>query len=171
MGDEAVPPVSIRRARASDVPDLMRMFSDRGAYAGTLQLPYPSESHWTERLTRAPDGTYDLAAVAHDVVVGMVSLHCNPHRPRRSHAASIGIAVADAWQGRGVGTALMAAAIDMADNWLGLVRLELEVFADNEVAMRLYRRFGFEVEGCMKAHGLRDGAFVDTIVMGRVRGR
>ncbi len=53
----------------------------------------------------------------------------------------------DQWQGRGVGRALMEAAVDLADNWLSLTRLELTVFADNAPAIRLYERVGFEVEG------------------------
>ncbi len=43
----------------------------------------------------------------------------------------------------------MQAVLDIADNWLNLTRLELTVFADNERAVRLYTRTGFEVEGSL----------------------
>jgi putative acetyltransferase len=161
--------ITIRRARASDVDDVLRIYTGRTAYSGTLQLPYPSEAFWTYRLTNPPEGTHDLVAVVGDTVVGMVALHCFPHKPRRAHAASIGIGVHDEWQGKGIGTTLMEAAIDLADNWLNLVRLELEVFADNEAAIRLYARFGFVVEGRHVAHAFRDGAYVDSIAMARIR--
>jgi putative acetyltransferase len=59
--------------------------------------------------------------------------------------------VRDDWQGKGVGSALMRAALDLADNWLGLRRLELNVHADNERAIALYRKFGFEIEGTHRA--------------------
>ena len=42
------------------------------------------------------------------------------------------------WQGRGVGTALMEPLLDLAANWLMLLREELEVYADNERAIALY---------------------------------
>ena len=75
----------------------------------------------------------------------------------------------DDWQGKGVGKELMRAIVDLADNWLNLTRLELEVYADNEPALRLYERFGFEVEGRLRQHALRDGQFIDSIMMGRLR--
>ena len=46
---------------------------------------------------------------------------------RMAHSGDIFIAVHDAWHGRGVGQALMEAALDVADNWMGLIRLQLEV--------------------------------------------
>ena len=49
------------------------------------------------------------------------------------------MAVRDDWQGKGAATALLQAAIDLADKWLNLTRLELEVYTDNEPAIRLYR--------------------------------
>lgn len=60
------------------------------------------------------------------------------------HSGAIGrVAVDGAAAGRGIGSHLMAAAVDLADNWLNLYRLELLVRADNQVAIRLYEKFGF----------------------------
>ena len=77
--------------------------------------------------------------------------------------------VHDAYQGRGIGTRLMEVLIDAADRWLGLVRVELEVYPDNDRAVRLYERFGFQVEGRKRLHAWRDGRYVDSLVMGRLR--
>ena len=79
----------------------------------------------------------------------------------------IGLMVARKAQRQGVGSALMAAVCEYADRWLGLLRLELTVFADNEVARRLYRRFGFEVEGRFRGYAMRDGVYVDAVSMAR----
>ncbi|MFP3740868.1 GNAT family N-acetyltransferase, partial [Burkholderia sp. SIMBA_019] len=65
-------------------------------------------------------------------------------RMRRAHVAEIGVGVHGDWQRRGVGSRLVAEMLDLADNWLGLRRLELKVFVDNEGAIALYRKFGFE---------------------------
>lgn len=79
------------------------------------------------------------------------------------------MAVRDDWQGKGVGSALMQAAVDMADKWLNLLRLELEVYTDNEPAVRLYKKFGFAIEGTLKCFAFRDGGYVDAYTMARVR--
>jgi putative acetyltransferase len=64
---------------------------------------------------------------------------------------------------------LLAAALDVADNWMNLHRVELTVFADNEAAQNLYRKFGFEVEGRLRDYAVRDGKYVDTVSMARLR--
>jgi putative acetyltransferase len=78
--------------------------------------------------------------------------------------------VHDAYAGRGVGSALMAAVIELADRWLNLKRLELEVWADNYPAIALYEKFGFEREGLLRAEGFRDGVYADSLAMARLRG-
>ena len=89
---------------------------------------------------------------------------------RRDHVGHIGMCVHDDFHGRGIGSSLMAALVDTADNWLGLRRLELAVFIDNAPAIRLYKKFGFEIEGTRRAAAFRDGAFVDDYLMARLRG-
>ena len=140
------------------------------AIAGTFQLPYPTESRWLERLSNPPDDLWQLVAVVDGRVVGLVVLVGNARTPARTHAAEVAIGVHDAWQGRGVGTALMAAIVELADNWLNVKRLELSVFAENEAARRLYERFGFVEEGRYRSYAFRNGRFVDAVSMARLRG-
>ncbi len=63
----------------------------------------------------------------------------------------------------------MQALLDVADNYLGLKRLELEVVTDNEAAIQLYESLGFKREGIKRSSMFRGGVFVDTLMMGRVR--
>jgi len=71
-------------------------------------------------------------------------------------------------QGQGVGSALMVALLDWADNWARLLRLELTVFTDNPAAIALYKKFGFQIEGTHRAYALRNGAFADVLAMARL---
>lgn len=59
--------------------------------------------------------------------------------------------------------------VDLADNRLKRERLELTVYTDNEPALRLYKKLGFEIEGTHRKHAFRDGAYVDSYCMARVR--
>lgn len=161
--------LQIRRAEPDDYPAIHEMFSCQKVFAGTLQLPYPSLEQWRQRLAASGEGTYNLVAVVGDRVVGMLSVDTFPNRPRRRHAGAIGMSVQDEWQGKGIGTALMRAGIELADKWLNLTRLELEVFTDNEPAIRLYERHGFEHEGTLRQYAFRDGRFVDAYMMARLR--
>lgn len=160
---------TIRRAEPSDAEALYRVYSAPGVIRGTLQLPYPSIENWRKRLAEPPDGTYHLVICVGDEIVGNLGLHTFPHHPRRRHVGQIGMAVRDDWQGRGAGSALMQAGIDLADKWLNLSRLELEVFTDNASAIHLYQKFGFIIEGTHPRFAFRDGEFVDVHAMARLK--
>jgi L-phenylalanine/L-methionine N-acetyltransferase len=161
--------LKIRLAEPDDYLSVYEMFCCPGVVAGTLQLPYASREEWRKKLADPPEGRYNLVAVVGDQVVGLLGIETFPNKPRRRHAGTFGISVHDDWQGKGIGGALMKAFVDMADNWLNLQRLELEVYADNEAAISLYERFGFEREGTLRMHAFRDGVFVDSILMARLR--
>ncbi len=71
---------------------------------------------------------------------------------------------------RGIGSAILAALVGAADDWLDLKRLELTVFADNAHAIALYERFGFVAEGTLRAYAYRAGCYADCLTMARLRG-
>jgi putative acetyltransferase len=124
---------------------------------------------WRKRLAEQSDNVYGLVACANQEIVGSLGLMASDRSPRRRHVGQLGMAVHDQWQGQGIGTALMKAAIDLADRWLNLSRLELTVYTDNEAAIKLYRRFAFEVEGRLRNYSFRDGVFIDAFMMARIR--
>lgn len=164
--------VTLRRAHAGDAEGFARMMNEPGVYAQLMQMPYADAEQWRERLSRVADAAQpdlQLLAEAEGQLVGSAGLHPASPSLRRRHAMMLGISVVGAWQGRGVGRALMQALCDHADRWLGLRRLELQVYADNHRAIALYRRFGFELEGTHRGYALRDGVLVDSLSMARLR--
>ncbi len=160
--------VRVRAREPQDVEAIAEIFACPGVVAGTLQLPFRSVAERREWLTQSVPETHSLVAELDRRVVGTLGLHVETS-PRRRHCGSVGMAVHDDFQGRGVGSALVAAMIDLADNWLGLRRLELTVFVDNAAAIHLYEKFGFVAEGTARAFALRGGEFVDALFMARLR--
>jgi L-phenylalanine/L-methionine N-acetyltransferase len=166
---ESAVKIEIRRVEPGDYKAVQQIHAQPKAVWGTLQLPFPSEELWKKRLSESGDKIYGLVASVDGELVGMAALVPNATHVRRSHVASVGMAVHDKWHSRGVGTALMKALIDLADNWLNLARLELTVYTDNEPGIRLYKKLGFEIEGTHRKFAFRDGAYVDSYCMARVR--
>ena len=164
--------LSVRRATVADAEAFAQMLSNPEVFPHLLQMPYANPELWRTRLAeRAVQGAPDLLllAVTDDgEAVGGAGLHPAGPSPRRRHAMTLGMQVQPAWQRQGVGTLLLQSLCDYADNWLGLLRLELEVYTDNHKAQALYRRFGFVDEGVHRCHAMRDGVYVDSLSMARL---
>jgi L-phenylalanine/L-methionine N-acetyltransferase len=163
-----MPTIEVRAQEPRDAEAFAAIYACPGVIAGTLQLPFRSLELRRERLARQDPLAHGLFAELDGQVVGSLMLHVEAN-PRRRHTGGIGMGVHDDYQGRGVGSALLAAALDLADNWLGLERLELTVFVDNAPAIALYKKFGFEIEGTARRFALRNGEYVDAYTMARLR--
>jgi len=82
--------------------------------------------------------------------------------------ADLGMMVAADARGRGVGSALLSAAIEWARE-ARAHKVALQVWPHNERALALYRKFGFEQEGHLRRHyRRRNGELWDAVVMGLV---
>jgi L-phenylalanine/L-methionine N-acetyltransferase len=161
--------IVVRAAEPDDYDSFREVMSQPRAQRMTLQLPLPSRELWRKRLAETPPGDHVLVAEWDGKVVGNLGLHAAAKSPRRRHAGALGMSVHDSFQRRGIGNALMVAALDLADNWLQYTRLELEVYTDNEPAIALYKKFGFEIEGTLRRHAFRQGEFVDSHIMARLK--
>jgi putative acetyltransferase len=161
--------IEIRRVEPGDYKAVQQVHAQPKALKGTLQLPFPSEDMWKKRLEGMGEDRFALVACVDGELAGMAGIDLHTKSPRRRHVGYVGLAVHDKWHAKGVGTALMKALIDLADNWLNLSRLELTVFVDNEPAVKLYKKLGFVIEGTHKKFAFRDGEYVDCYAMARVR--
>lgn len=162
------PSISLTRFNEVHIAGVTALYNDPAVTRQVLQMPFQSTEVWRKRLGGDDERQVKLVALHQDQVIGHLGLE-QYSRIRRAHCGSLGMGVSVAWQGKGVGSMLLAAALDVADNWMNLRRVELTVYADNEAAIGLYRKFGFETEGLMRDYAVRDGCWVDTLAMARLR--
>jgi len=156
----------IRGWQADDAEGMAALANQPNYRFGTLREPYETPNFWRRRIEGTGADTLGLVAVLDGRIVGSIGLQ--RLAGRRAHSGTLGMGVHDDFQGRGIGTALMAAVVEAADRWLAIKRLQLTVYADNAPAIALYRKFGFEVEGTHRAFAFRDGAYVDALTMARL---
>ncbi len=159
--------ITVRGVESSDWEDIAEILQCESVYSNTLQLPYLSRDAVRERYENPSENVRVLAAEIDESVVGLLGLHFDPER--HPHTASLGMMVHEDYQGRGVGTALIQAAVDLCEQWMNISRIELEVYPDNAAGIALYRKFGFEIEGTLRAYAYRAGQFMDSYLMARVR--
>jgi L-amino acid N-acyltransferase YncA len=153
-------PFAVRPGRVEDARALAELFAavaeERDGIA--TEPPVDVEAR-TEQFAATIDGT--LVAVADDEIVRSIHVERS-----RFGVGELGMTVARPWRGRGVGSALLAAAIDQARSD-GLHKLALEVFPHNAAGIALYRKHGFVEEGRRIKHYRRaSGELWDSLVMG-----
>ncbi len=159
--------VTVRHSDSNDIAAIKEIYAGELAFGGTLQLPFPSLQKWQSRLNDLPSGSYSFVAELDGEIIGQLGFEAYQN-PRRKHAGTFGMAVKDNHQGKGVGSELLAAAIELSDKWLNLYRLELEVYTDNQAAVKLYEKHGFKIEGESLDFAFRNGHFVNVYRMARV---
>jgi RimJ/RimL family protein N-acetyltransferase len=150
--------ISVRPAEDSDRRALAQLLAAVAAERDGIAAEPPID---VNRLAASwkVDGT--LVALTEGIIVGEVRID-----PSWMGFGEIGMMVTAGWRGRGVGTALVAAAVEWA-RARGLHKLALSVFPHNEAAIALYREFGFVAEGRLVRHVRRaDGEPWDLIEMG-----
>lgn len=159
----------IRPSEPDDAAGLATLRRMRGVFETTLGLPSSRTADSETYLDSLGDEDHHFVAVSEDgTIIGAVGLIVRAN-PRTRHVGSVGIFVHTDWQNKGVGTALMETVLDLADNWLMLVRVELEVFADNARARHLYEKMGFELEGRRRMAVIQSGTYVDELMLSRLR--
>jgi L-phenylalanine/L-methionine N-acetyltransferase len=158
----------IRPLHPDDLADLHQLWAHPLVDRTTMQLPSMTYAAVAERVNSRRPGLYRYVAETGGRVVGMIALH-QSQNPRLVHSAGLGMMVHPDFWGVGVGSALMRQMIDLADNWLNLKRVELDVNTDNPAGLRLYDKFGFVIEGTRRMHVYGDGRWADSHFMARIR--
>lgn len=141
--------INIRPVKLEDYIYISKIRKMNGVKDNILSTPDEPEEKMKNKIMNITSNDYWFVAEEDRRVIGVAILNRHSN-PRKSHVASITIMVNGEYHSKGIGTLLMKELINLSDNIIKLKRLELQVFADNERAINLYRKFGFIEEGVKK---------------------
>jgi RimJ/RimL family protein N-acetyltransferase len=165
--------VRLRAREPEDEPLLYKWFNDPEV-TEFLSMRYPL-SHATEKkfIEDSSEVAYTTASFAVETIadsrlIGGVGL--SPRSPE-NRSAELGITIGDktCWDG-GYGTDTMRTVCRFGFEMMNLHRIELQVYADNARARRVYEKVGFKVEGCLRESHFKFGRYLDMIHMGLLEG-
>ena len=163
MNPEIVP---LQEEHFAQLREVLDAVAREGRYLAFLEAP-PVEEAFAFYRSILERGCPAVVALDEGRVVGWCDVLFT-HGESREHVGIIGLGLLPQFRGRGIGAALMGAAIDAA--WArGLTRLELSVRADNDRARRLYGRLGFKVEGAHRNTFRVNGRYFDSFSMALLR--
>jgi L-phenylalanine/L-methionine N-acetyltransferase len=159
--------IEIRPVRPEDAEAIHQLRLLPSIIDNTMAIPSERLLDNRRRVEGYGPDDHMFVAVLDGQVVGMAGLQVGPRKLR--HSGSVGMMVHDQFQGQGIGRELLETLLHVADNFLGLVRVELEVYPDNTRAIKLYESCGFEHEGRKRKAVWRHGEHQDIVMMGRIR--
>jgi len=165
------PAIQIREACPDDAAGLIAYLTALAAEPGIYLELSPGEFTLTVDQERQilteyaeADNSLFLVADAAGTIAGNLNLRGGRRRANR-HVCTLGMAVTKGWRRQGIGSLLLKKALDWAQTNPTVRRLELNVFAENEIAVHLYQKFGFNIEGTRRQALYRNGRFHDDYIM------
>nr|WP_024966940.1 GNAT family N-acetyltransferase [Pantoea sp. IMH] len=160
--------IVIRAVELKDAEQLKSIYSQKNVQENMLQLPAPSLSYWESRIQNySENGWIGFVAEIEGVVVAELVIFTQKNI-RLRHVVSFGVAVDMNHSGKGIGKKLILFCQEYAFQWLAAGRLELEVFASNSSAIKLYEKLGFEIEGKKRNAALKNGVYQDVFIMSKL---
>ncbi|MDX8343661.1 GNAT family N-acetyltransferase [Rossellomorea sp. YZS02] len=159
--------MKIRPIEVKDAERIVEIMRQKTVLPNIIALPSLRTGKFEERLKSPSPSQHDFVAEVDGKVVGLCGL--NQGIGRRSHTGSLFVFIDEEYHGKGIGTGLIQNAIDLADNWLMIERIELTVIDSNAKAKALYERLGFENEGFKHGSIVQNGRYAGEYCMARFR--
>ena|SRR5438874_5432280 len=163
--------VTIREAKPEDAAKIIafiqRMTEEPGigvvTSPGEFNLTVEQEEQFITAHAEA-DNSILLVGDAGGEIVAVANCTGGQRKANR-HNCVLGISVRKEWRDRGLGTAVMRRLLDWARQSGVVTRVELEVFPHNDRAIHVYEKLGFQHEGCRRNAFIKEGRYVDSLVM------
>ena len=132
-------------------------------YPDEIKLSYEDEKEHIKKVKTSETSNY-FVVMKNNKMIGCIGFNGNTAR-KMKHYGTIGISVLKEYWGRGIATTLLEKLISWSKE-KGIKKINLDVFENNERAIKLYEKFGFKLEGCIE-DGIFDGEnYINLLVYG-----
>ncbi|MGN6609052.1 MAG: GNAT family N-acetyltransferase [Jatrophihabitans sp.] len=173
MSEASTPTVTLRGRTDADLDAMYAIASELDTWEERgPEAPGPlTRARYEARLARHAEAENggDVASFvieADGEFAGRADLFNSDHLARH---CEVGISLAAAARGRGIGTAAMRLLVEFGFVRRNLRRIHLEVIASNAAAIRAYEKAGFVHEGRLREHSWVRGRYEDVVLMGILR--
>jgi RimJ/RimL family protein N-acetyltransferase len=164
--------VHLSAFRSADKPALIQHLNDRDIYDRTLRIPSPytgdAADEWlavVDKIAQEQSRPVHFAIRnADDALIGGCGFEGS--QVGKSHRAEVGYWLAKPFWGQGIMTAVVQRLCRHAFDEFGLAKITAHVFSDNPASARVLAKCGFEEEGFLRKHFVKDGQFVDARLFG-----
>lgn len=156
----------IRDIKIEDYKEISKIRKMPGVMENILSNKDEEEELIKEKIINRGKNQYWYVAEENGKVIGLGIL-MNHGNLRKKHVGVITLMVNSYYQNKGIGSLLMDKLINLSES-LNIIRLELCVFRDNYKAINLYKKFGFKEEGIKVKSALKNGEYIDEIMMARI---
>jgi RimJ/RimL family protein N-acetyltransferase len=167
--------IHLAEFRTSDKPALVEYLNDRDIYDRTLRIPFPyteaCADEWLALFAKSTDEQgrpikFAIRTVEDNLIGGC---GFDGFQLGKSHQAEVGYWLAKPYWGRGIMTSVVQRICQLAFEEFGLVKITAHVSACNPASARVLQKCGFQEEGFLRKHYLKDGQFIDVRLFGLLR--
>ena len=160
--------VHLSEFRSSDKDALIEHLNDRDIYERTLRIPFPytdaSADEWLALVakitTQQSRPVHFAIRSADDALIGGCGF--DGFQFGKAHRAEVGYWLAKPFWGRSIMTAVVQRVCQHAFEEFGLVKITAHVFSHNPASARVLQKCGFQEEGFLRKHFLKDGTLLDA---------
>jgi RimJ/RimL family protein N-acetyltransferase len=161
----------------SDKPALVQHLNDRDIYDRTLRIPFPytdaSADEWLALIAKIAEQqgrqVHWAIRTADDALIGGCGFSGFQADKSQSHRAEVGYWLAKPFWGRGIMTAVVRRVCQHAFEEFGLAKIIAHVASHNPASARVLEKCGFQQEGFLRKHFLKDGQFLDARLFALLR--
>jgi RimJ/RimL family protein N-acetyltransferase len=166
--------VEIRKAVISDAPAWNKLITSVKSedlpvlYKNSVIITVESTTKYLKRILEN-EGSFVLLCFDGEEIIGSIDL-IRKSRIEEQHVALIGMCVLNHYRRKGIGTRLLEKLEEVCREEKKIRKIEFDVFSNNEIAMSLYKKLNYEIEGIRKKSIVKNGKEIDIINMGKYIG-